>query len=96
MFVLQVKEIFYTFFTWPSDVDLRIHLAQSLAFPAITVCNLNPARKSVAHEFGLNDYLKMTSMEQEQDPLFAMGSKMYSSETTTESSEYVLNFENYG
>ena len=44
MTVISVVQTIKEFYSYPINVALTVELVSTLEFPAITVCNINPAR----------------------------------------------------
>ena len=46
MFLYQFSELVENYSKYPTNIQINIETARSLKFPAVTVCNENPIRKS--------------------------------------------------
>jgi len=41
------------YFSYPIDVSVSVHHEQQLVFPAVTICNMSPVKKSAIHGYHL-------------------------------------------
>ncbi|XP_046554137.1 acid-sensing ion channel 2-like [Haliotis rubra] len=57
------------YFNYPVEVKMDLVAAQELDFPSITVCNLNPLKKSKLHEMPYRDLASFMQLES-QDKLY--------------------------
>jgi hypothetical protein len=51
--VYQVQDRVSYFFSWPTNVGIRVERVNSMRFPTVTICNENRLQKSVADKHGL-------------------------------------------
>ena len=46
LFACQSQQIFAQYFRYGTNTIVKLHLTHELKFPAVTLCNLNPFKKS--------------------------------------------------
>ena len=68
MFLYQFSELVENYAKYPTNIQINIETARSLKFPAVTVCNENPIRKSQVERVRslrglMNSFLTLTDPE---------------------------------
>ena len=59
VFMLQFSLLVRNYLKYEVNIQIAIHTAQSLKFPAVTVCNENPVRKSLIERISVFDDLML-------------------------------------
>ncbi|CAH1796189.1 unnamed protein product, partial [Owenia fusiformis] len=77
--VVQSSALVQKYFTWPSEVKVDILYDAVIEFPSITVCNLNPLRRSQLRDDddqrkGFKNFATNSDMD-EEDELYSLYSK---------------------
>lgn len=57
----QIVLLCQQYFEYPVELQMKMHSAHSLEFPAVTICNLNPVRQSQLSRSSLNSILPLMS-----------------------------------
>ena len=50
--IFQIQDRISFYFSWPTNVGIRVEHVESMRFPTVTICNENRAMKSVVEAWG--------------------------------------------